>query len=114
MTSPSPQSPRSDPRPPGKSPRPPEAGPCPGRPDRPAPPVSVRAVLTTPVGHLALAMLVVELLAGMQTYLNQTVLPLLAVDLGARDRYGLVTAAGTVPAFLTMPLGGAILAQLRR
>ena len=68
--------------------------------------MSVRAVLTTPVGHLALAMLVVELLAGMQTYLNQTVLPLLAADLGARDRYGLVTAAGTVPAFLTMPLGG--------
>ena len=103
MTSPSPQPPRSDPRPPGKSPRPPGATPrspgrrpsagprSPGRPDRP---VSVRAVLTTPVGHLALAMLVVELLAGMQTYLNQTVLPLLAADLGARDRYGLVTGGG--------------------
>lgn len=75
--------------------------------------MSVRAVLTTPVGHLALAMLVIELLAGMQTYLNQTVLPLLAADLGARDRYGLVTAAGMVPTFLTMPLGGAMLARWR-
>ncbi len=74
---------------------------------------SARALLTTRLGHLALAMLMVELLAGMQTYLNQTVLPLLATDLGARDSYGLVTAAAQVPAFLTMPLGGAMLARWR-
>ncbi|WP_303324966.1 MFS transporter [Actinomyces radicidentis] len=78
-----------------------------------APAVSVRAVLTTPLGHLALAMLVVELLAGMQTYLNQTVLPLVATDLGARAHYGLITGAAMVPTFLTMPLGGAMLARWR-
>lgn len=79
----------------------------------PGPPVTLRTVLTTPTGHLALAMLAVELMAGMQTYLNQTVLPLMATDLGARDHYGLVTAAAAVPAFLTMPLGAAMLARWR-
>ncbi len=74
---------------------------------------SVRAVLTTRLGHLALAMLAVELMAGMQTYLNQTVLPLMATDLGARERYGLVTAAAMVPTFLTMPLGGVMLQRWR-
>ena len=37
-----------------------------------------------------MAVLVVELLAGMQVYLNQTVLPLLATEMGARNAYGLV------------------------
>ncbi len=60
-----------------------------------------------------MAMLVVELLAGMQIYINQTVLPLLATDLHARSHYGLVTAAAQVPTFLTMPLGGAMLARWR-
>ena len=70
-------------------------------------------MLTTSIGRLTLAMLVVELLAGMQVYINQTVLPLVAVDLAARARYGLVTAAATVPTFLTMPLGGAMLSRWR-
>ena len=82
------------------------------RPDDSAPPL-VQRLVTTSVGRLALALLVVELLAGMQTYLNQTILPLLATDLRARDHYGLVTAAGTVPTFLTMPLGGAMLSRWR-
>lgn len=75
--------------------------------------MSVRGVIATPVGRLTLAMLVVELLAGMQVYINQTVLPLVASDLSARAHYGLVTAAATVPTFLTMPLGGAMLARWR-
>ncbi|SHE24097.1 MFS transporter [Actinomyces glycerinitolerans] len=78
-----------------------------------SPQPSLRALVTTPVGHLATAMLVVELLAGMQTYINQTVLPLVATDLGARAHYGLVTAAAMVPTFLTMPLGGSMLARWR-
>lgn len=82
------------------------------RPDDSAPPL-VQRLVTTSVGRLALALLVVELLAGMQTYLNQTILPLLATDLRARNHYGLVTAAGTVPTFLTMPLGGAMLSRWR-
>ena len=35
----------------------------------------------------------------MQVYLNQTVLPLLATEMGTRNAYGLVTAAAQVPAF---------------
>lgn len=58
-------------------------------------------------------MLAVELMAGIQTYINQTILPLMATDLGARDHYGLVTAAAMVPTFLTMPLGGAMLQRWR-
>ncbi|WP_342355660.1 MFS transporter [Actinomyces faecalis] len=80
---------------------------------RPQPSPSARTVLTTRLGHLALAMLAVELMAGMQTYINQTVLPLMATDLGARAHYGLVTAAAMVPTFLTMPLGGAMLQRWR-
>ncbi|SDN50347.1 Major Facilitator Superfamily protein [Actinomyces ruminicola] len=78
-----------------------------------APAPSLRALATTPVGHLAASMLMVELLAGMQTYINQTVLPLVATDLGARAHYGLVTAAAMVPTFLTMPLGGSMLTRWR-
>ena len=74
---------------------------------------SLRALFSSRAGHLALAVLVVELLAGMQIYLSQTVLPLLATEMGARNAYGLVTAAAQVPAFLTMPLGGAMLAWWR-
>ena len=71
---------------------------------------SIGALLGSRAGHLAMAVLVVELLAGMQVYINQTVLPLVAVDLGARAHYGLVTAAATMPSCLTMPLGGTRLA----
>ena len=74
---------------------------------------SLGALLGSRAGHLALAVLIVELLAGMQVYLNQTVLPLLATEMGARNAYGLVTAAAQVPAFLTMPLGGAMLTRWR-
>ena len=74
---------------------------------------SIRALLGSRTGHLALAVLVVELLAGMQVYLNQTVLPLLATEMDARNTYGLVTAAAQVPSFLTMPLGGAMLTRWR-
>ena len=49
----------------------------------------------------------------MQVYLNQTVLPLLATEMGARNAYGLVTAAAQVPAFLTLPPGGAMLTRWR-
>ena len=76
-------------------------------------PPSAKALVGSRVGRLTLAMLVIELLAGMQVYINQTVLPLVAVDLGARAHYGLVTAAATMPTFLTMPLGGTMLARWR-
>lgn len=70
---------------------------------------SLPALLTTPRGHLALALLAVELIAGMQTFLLGTVTPLLAADLHGRELYGVVTAASQVAIFLTMPLGASLM-----
>ena len=62
---------------------------------------------------LALSLLAVELVAGMQTYLSQTVLPLAAEDLDGSRLYGVVNAAADAALFLTLPLGGALLARYR-
>lgn len=62
---------------------------------------------------LALSLLAVELLAGMQTYLSQTVLPLLAGELAGAQLYGVLNAASQSAMFLTMPLGGWLLSRFR-
>ena len=54
---------------------------------------------------LAVGLLVVELLAGVQTYLSQTVLPLMASELDAQSWYGVVTATTAVANFAGLPLG---------
>lgn len=54
---------------------------------------------------LATGLLVTELVAGIQSFLSQTVLPFMADDLAARDEYGLVVAAGWIALFVGMPLG---------
>lgn len=56
-------------------------------------------------GVLAAALLALELLAGMQTYLLATVVPLVAADLHAHQYYGVITGAAQVAMFVTMPLG---------
>lgn len=66
---------------------------------------------TTTAGVLAGALLLVELLAGVQTFVVATVTPLLAADLDARHLYGVITAATQVPMFLTLPLGVALLTR---
>lgn len=48
---------------------------------------------------LAGGLLVVELLTGIQTYLSQTVMPLMAAELKAHSFYGVVTATGAVANF---------------
>jgi MFS family permease len=62
---------------------------------------------------LALSLVGVELLAGMQTYLSQTVLPLMASELDGDQLYGVLNASGQAAMFLTMPLGGWLLARFR-
>ncbi len=62
---------------------------------------------------LALSLLAVELLAGMQTYLSQTVLPLMAGELAGAHLYGVLNAASQAAMFLTMPLGGWLLSRSR-
>lgn len=60
---------------------------------------------------LALAMLAVELIAAMQSFVTGTVTPLMAAELRAQEHYGLLVAAIQAALFLTMPLGAALLSR---
>lgn len=60
---------------------------------------------------LAGSLISVELLAGMQRYLSQTVLPLLADELNGAGLYGILDAAAQAPMFLTMPIGAWLLSK---
>ncbi|BDY01127.1 MAG: MFS transporter [Cutibacterium avidum] len=62
---------------------------------------------------LAGGLLVVELLTGIQTYLSQTVMPLMAAELKAHSFYGVVTATGAVANFAGLPLGVGLTARFR-
>lgn len=62
---------------------------------------------------LAGALLSIELLAGMQRYLSQTVLPLMAAELDGRGLYGPLDAASQAPMFLMMPIGAWLLTRFR-
>ncbi|PKQ23267.1 MAG: MFS transporter [Actinobacteria bacterium HGW-Actinobacteria-5] len=62
---------------------------------------------------LALGLLLVELIAGIQTYLSQTVLPLMAAELNAQSLYGLVTATVLVANFAGLPLGLGLATRFR-
>lgn len=62
---------------------------------------------------LALSLVFVEFLAGMQRYLSQTVLPLVAADLAGTHLYGPLDAAAQAPMFLMMPLGAWLLSRFR-
>ncbi|MEN1974532.1 MFS transporter [Cellulomonas sp. P4] len=73
-----------------------------------AAPARSRSVVT-----LAVSLVLVELLAGMQRYLSQTVLPLVAADLDGAHLYGPLDAAAQAPMFLTMPLGAWLLSRFR-
>lgn len=76
---------------------------------RPDETFSIGRLVTTSYGRLAIALLSVELLTGMQTFLTGTITPLLAADLNGHHLYGVATAAAQVAIFLTMPLGAALL-----
>ncbi|NDL55719.1 MFS transporter [Phytoactinopolyspora mesophila] len=56
-------------------------------------------------GLLAGALLMVEFIAGMQTFLLRTVIPLVGADLDAHEFYGVMTGAAEIAMFLTLPLG---------
>lgn len=76
----------------------------------PAP--TLRTAVTTSAGLLTLALLGVELLAGMQSFVTATITPLAAADLDATGAYGVMRAAPEVAMFLAMPLGPALLARV--
>ncbi len=60
---------------------------------------------------LAVSLVFTEFLAGMQRYLSQTVLPLVASELHGAHLYGPLDAAAQAPMFLTMPLGAWLLSR---
>lgn len=62
---------------------------------------------------LAVSLLSVELLAGMQRYLSQTILPLVASELDGAHLYGALDAAAQAPMFLMMPIGAWLLSRFR-
>lgn len=64
-------------------------------------------------GILAAALLAVEFVAGMQTYLLRTVTPLVGADFDAHEYYGVITGTAEIAMFLTMPLGPYLLQRYR-
>lgn len=62
---------------------------------------------------LAVSLLSIEFLAGMQRYLSQTVLPLMASELDGADLYGPLDAAAQAPMFLMMPIGAWLLSRFQ-
>lgn len=60
---------------------------------------------------LSVSLVFTEFLAGMQRYLSQTVLPLVASELHGAHLYGPLDAAAQAPMFLTMPLGAWLLSR---
>lgn len=76
-------------------------------------PVTWCAAVTTGTGWIAISLVVIELVAGMQAYVTQTVTPLMAGELDGRQFYGVLNASAQIGQFLTMPLGGALLTRFR-
>lgn len=62
---------------------------------------------------LAVSLISIEFLAGMQRYLAQTVLPLVADELDGAHLYGPLDAAAQAPMFLMMPVGAWLLSRFR-
>ncbi|MFG1701374.1 MFS transporter [Nonomuraea sp. NPDC049309] len=54
-----------------------------------------------------------EFIAGIQTYLIRTVVPIVGAELDAHEFYGVINGTGQVAMFLTMPLGPYLLQRFR-
>lgn len=55
--------------------------------------------------RLAIALLCIELIGGMQIYLLQVIIPQVGADLDAKSYFGVLTTIGAAAMFFTMPLG---------
>jgi MFS family permease len=64
-------------------------------------------------GIIAAALLTVEFIAGMQTYVLRTVIPIVGTTLHAHEYYGVITGIAQITMFLTMPLGPYLLQRFR-
>ncbi len=54
---------------------------------------------------LAASLIAIELVAGMQVYLTQTILPIMAADLQAQPYYGVITGVAQIATFVALPVG---------
>ncbi|WP_242491826.1 MFS transporter [Actinomyces minihominis] len=54
-----------------------------------------------------------ELIAGMQSYLTQLILPIMAADLDAQSFYGLIIGSGAIAQFIALPIGANLISRFR-
>ena len=54
---------------------------------------------------LAASLIAIELVSGMQVYLTQTILPIMAADLQAQPYYGVLTGVAQIATFVALPVG---------
>lgn len=62
---------------------------------------------------IAVAVIILELIGGMQAYLNQLVLPIMARDLDAQSSYGIILGVSSVASMAGLPVGAALMNRMR-
>lgn len=62
---------------------------------------------------LAVALVALELISGMQIYLNQTILPVMAGDLHAQDYYGVLSGTSSIFSLVALPIGAGLVRRFR-
>lgn len=62
---------------------------------------------------LAVSLITVELIGGMQTYMSYLVVPMMAADLHAQKYYGLLSGVGAVAAMLGLPVGAVLIHRFK-
>ncbi len=62
---------------------------------------------------IAFAVIILELIGGMQTYLSQLILPILAKDLDAQGSYGIIMGVSAIASMAGLPIGAALMNRWR-
>lgn len=62
---------------------------------------------------IAIAVITLELIGGMQSYLNQLILPILATDLNSQNLYGVILGVSSVATMAGLPIGAAVINRMR-
>ena len=62
---------------------------------------------------IAIAVITLELIGGMQSYLNQLILPILAKDLNSQNLYGVILGVSSVATMAGLPIGATVINRMR-
>lgn len=62
---------------------------------------------------LAAALVALELISGMQIFLNQTILPIMAADLNAQNYYGVLSGTSSIFTLAALPIGAGLARRFR-